>query len=78
MGEAVAEWKTECEREEGLDDPKRHLHDKASLLALFLTTKSDLTASQPAESIRTQKPQVTKQDAVYVEAQGPVRCLVGK
>ncbi|KAL2039018.1 hypothetical protein N7G274_008067 [Stereocaulon virgatum] len=78
MSEAVAEWKTECEREEGLDDPKRYLHDKASLLTLFLPTHSDFAANQPIKSTRTQKPKVTKQHAMYAGARGPIRSVVGK
>ena len=35
MTEAVNEWKLECDRDEGLDDPKQYLQGKAALLSLF-------------------------------------------
>ena len=46
MTEAVNEWKLECDRDEGLDDPKQYLQDVAALLSLFSVKPSGPTAKK--------------------------------
>ena len=68
MTEAVNEWKLECGRDEGLDDPKQYLQDKAALLSLFSVKPPGPKAKKCGRGRRRQNIRNTEQNTKHTKA----------
>ena len=68
MTEAVNEWKLECDRDEGLDDPKQYLQDKAALLSLFSVKPSGPKSKKSGRGRRRQNIRNTEQNTKHTKA----------
>lgn len=68
MTESVNEWKLECDRDEGLDDPKQYLQDKAVLLFLFSVKPSGPKTKKSGRGRCRQNIRNTEQNTEHTKA----------